>query len=176
VPEDPVHSENTLIWLLKLKPDAHQALQLAALGHDIERAVEEQRVRKTDFADFDEFKKAHAANSAAILAEILRECRVDESLEEEICRIVRLHETGGDEMSDLLNDADAISYFDVNLPYYHARHGPEETVRRSVWGYRRLSASARKEVDKIRFEDDDLNALLVEVIAMCGPMVGDCEP
>jgi hypothetical protein len=45
VPEDPVHSKNTLEWLLKLKPDADDALKIAALGHDIERAIAERKVR-----------------------------------------------------------------------------------------------------------------------------------
>ena len=45
VPEDPLHSKNTLSWLLKLKPDADEALQIAALGHDIERAIERRKVR-----------------------------------------------------------------------------------------------------------------------------------
>ncbi|SVD31636.1 uncharacterized protein METZ01_LOCUS384490, partial [marine metagenome] len=40
VPEDPVHAENVLEWVLKLKPDAGEALQLAALAHDIDRADE----------------------------------------------------------------------------------------------------------------------------------------
>ena len=30
VPEDPVHAQNTLEWLLKLKPDADDALKIAA--------------------------------------------------------------------------------------------------------------------------------------------------
>jgi hypothetical protein len=43
VPEDPIHSKNTLEWLLWLKPDADEALQIAALGHDIERAIKSMR-------------------------------------------------------------------------------------------------------------------------------------
>ncbi len=39
VPEDPGHAENTLSWLLRLRPDAGMSMQIAALGHDIERAV-----------------------------------------------------------------------------------------------------------------------------------------
>ncbi len=35
IPEDPIHSKNTLKWVLKLKPDADDALQIAALGHYI---------------------------------------------------------------------------------------------------------------------------------------------
>ena len=48
VPEDPIHSKNTLEWLLKLKPDADESLKIAALGHDIERADEKQKVRRQD--------------------------------------------------------------------------------------------------------------------------------
>ncbi len=34
----------------------HQALRIAALGHDIERAVEAQKVRPRNCADYDAFK------------------------------------------------------------------------------------------------------------------------
>ena len=60
VPEDPRHADNTLEWLLRLAPDADEALQLAALGHDIDRAIEEVKVRRADFDDYDAFKAAHA--------------------------------------------------------------------------------------------------------------------
>ncbi|MCH8014049.1 MAG: hypothetical protein IH823_04570 [Candidatus Dadabacteria bacterium] len=48
VPEDPIHSKNTLKWLLKLRPKADEALRIAALGHDIERAIEERKIKRTD--------------------------------------------------------------------------------------------------------------------------------
>ncbi len=56
-------------WLLKLDANADDALKIAALGHDIDRAVEHRRIRRADFPDFDTFKAAHARNSAAILDE-----------------------------------------------------------------------------------------------------------
>ena len=71
VPEDPRHAENTLAWLLRLAPEADEALQIAALGHDIERAIESRKVRRPDFPDYDAFKAAHAENSARILAEVM---------------------------------------------------------------------------------------------------------
>ncbi len=55
VPEDPIHAENTLEWLLKLDPAADQALQIAAFAHDIDRAVEAQKVRRADFSDYNGF-------------------------------------------------------------------------------------------------------------------------
>lgn len=164
VPEDPLHAENTLAWVLKLMPEADEALQLAALGHDIDRAVETLRVRKDRFQIFDEFKAAHASNSAEILRSILEECGVDEHVRFEVCRLVRLHETGGDERSDILKNADALSYFQDNLPLYFARSGWMETKRRAMWGYARLSPELRQIVGQLRFDSEDINALLQEVV------------
>jgi chaperonin GroES len=163
VPEDPTHSRNTLEWLLRLDPRADRALRLAALGHDIERAVEERKVRRADFAEYDAFKAAHARNSAAMLREILSECGVgDEGLTREIERLVCAHEVGGDPRSDLLKDADSLSYFDVNLPLYYERHGWEETRRRCVWGYRRLSKPARSIAADLAYPGDELKRLIAE--------------
>lgn len=134
VPEDPRHAENTLEWLLRLKPDADKALQIAALGHDIDRAIEARKVQRADFADYDTFKATHARNSALILKEIMEACGVAPDIEEQVYRLVCRHEVGGDPRAELLKDADGISYFDVNLPLYYERNGWEETKRRCVWG------------------------------------------
>ncbi len=96
VPEDPGHSGNTLEWLLQFDPKADAALRIAALGHDIERAIEGRKVCRGDFPTYDAFKAAHARNSARILMEILKECGVeDEPFSREVCRLVRRHEVGG---------------------------------------------------------------------------------
>ena len=164
VPEDPVHSKNTLAWLLKLKPDADEALQIAALGHDIERAIERRKVRRADFDDYDEFKAAHARNSALVLREIMQKCGLPTAITDDVCRLVCRHEVGGDERCDLLRDADSISYFDVNLPFYFEREGYAETLRRTIWGYRRLSAGVRHLACTITYETDSLNILLREAV------------
>ena len=164
VPEDPSHAENTLEWLLTLSPKADPALQIAALAHDIDRAVENQKVRRNDYDDYDAFKAAHARNGARILREIMKKCRVDGSITEEACRLVTLHEVGGDHRSDLIKNADSISYFKVNMPLYYQREGWEETRRRCIWGYRRLSAPMKRVVEDITYEDALLTRLLKEAI------------
>ena len=143
VPEDPAHAENTLQWLLRLAPEADAALRIAALAHDIERALPD-RYRREDFDDYDAFKVAHARRGARLLRGILEDCGVAATVLEEACRLVARHETGGDPRSDLLKDADSLSYFDVNLPLYYAREGEAETLRRCRWGIRRLSPQARR--------------------------------
>jgi len=166
VPEDPYHAENTLDWLLRLKPDADDALQIAALGHDIERAIKERKVHQKDFKDYDSFKAAHARNSAIILKEIMDECGIDFELADEVYRLVSRHEVGGDPRSNLLKDADAISYFYTNLPLYYNRNGREKALERSIWGYRRLSRKRRQIVERIDYSNEVLNQLLKITIQM----------
>ena len=164
VPEDPRHADNTLEWLLHLEPDAGDALQLAALAHDIDRAIEEIKVRREAFDNYDVFKATHARHSAELLRPILTACGVARDITDEACRLVEVHEVGGEPQANLLKDADSISYFDVNLPLYFQREGWAETKRRSLWGYRRLSARARRIVEDINYGEEAMTHLLREVI------------
>lgn len=163
VPEDPTHAENALQWLLKIKPDADDALQIAALAHDIDRASD-QKVKRDDYEDYDAFKAAHAKHSANILRDILEAHGVCSYIIDKACRLVLHHEVGGDPEADVLQDADSISYFDSNLPLYYGREGWEETKRRCLWGYRRLSPKMHKVLLSIHHQDPKLNLMLQEVI------------
>jgi len=160
VPEDPIHSKNTLEWLLKLKPDADEALKIAALGHDIERAIEGRKVRRKDYKSYDEFKDAHALNSAKILAEIMKECNISKELVDDVFCLVRHHETRGIRRADVLRDADTISFFHVNLPNYFIRNGIEETKRRFLWGYKKLSDNLKRVVVEFEYQDKELESLV----------------
>ena len=173
VPEDPQHAENTLEWLLRLEPGADEALKIAALGHDIDRALPEgQRVGRVDFDNYDDFKAAHAENGARILERIMEGCGADKALINRIVKLVKRHEVGGDPRSDLLRDADSISYFDYNLPLYYLREGREETIRRCLWGYQRLSERMKQIVQNITYEDPKLTDLLKEAICLANKAKG----
>lgn len=160
VPEDPSHSKNTMEWLLRLKPDADEALKIAALGHDIERAIEQRKVRRGDYKDYDEFKDAHALNSARILEEIMKGCNLGKQLIEQVFFLVRHHEAGGNSRVEVLRNADSISFFHMNLPYYFARNTIEETKKRCLWGYRKLPGELKKVVAQFDYQDKRLQSLL----------------
>lgn len=161
VPEDPGHAENTLQWLLKLAPNAGPAMRLAALAHDIERARPE-RLQRNQFDDYDAFKAAHASVGAHLTDALLRHANVPESIRHDVYHLIRHHETGGDRDSDLLKDADSLSYFEHNLPLYYAREGATATLARARWGYQRLSFNARQHYESIQHRDAALNQLLQE--------------
>jgi len=162
--EDVFHSINTLEWVMKLNPDADTALQIAALGHDIERGMEDRSIKASNYETFDEFKQAHALNCAEILVGIMEEYGVEQKIIDDVAHLVANHEVGGDEREELLKDADTLSFFHVCLPLYFDRRGPETTRKRCVWGYKKLSDHLKKNVMEIDFLDDDLRKLVIESI------------
>ena len=164
VPEDLAHAHNTLAWLLRIRPNADDALQISALGHDIERAIDTRKVKREDYLDYNAFKDAHAKTSALILSETVQAYHLEEDLIDDVSRIVSRHETGGDARSDLIREADALSFFDVNLPLFYEREGWKRALRRCLWGYKRLSKETKRKVREFLYDDDEINSLIKSVI------------
>jgi len=160
IPEDPIHSQNICKWVLKLDPKADESLQIAALGHDIERAVKDRKVLRKDYRNYNNFKEAHAINCVVILKEIMHECKLDEQMIKDVCEMVRHHEVGGNKKTNLLQDADTISFFEVNLPLYCTRNDREEVKRRCLWGLKRLSPNLRHIVSKFKYKNQDIEVLV----------------
>lgn len=164
VPEDLIHSKNTRKWVLELKPKADTALQIAALGHDIERSIEQRKIKRENFTIYDEFKKSHSQNSATILREILLKYDLNQDFVDKIFNLVLLHEFGGTPEADILKCADSISFFDVNLSFYFQRNSGKETAFRMKWGYKRLSQFTKSIVRNFSYDNVELEALFNKIV------------
>lgn len=164
IPEDYPHAENVREWVLRLKPDADTALQIAAFAHDIERAISNRKILKNNFKDYDSFKKAHSINSAKITLEILNRFPLSKEVKDKVRYLIENHEFGSENDQELsvLMDADSLSFFDVNLPLYFQRHNIDDTLFRMEWGYRRLSERAKKFLKQFKYKNKTLHNLLKE--------------
>ncbi|MFQ5769391.1 MAG: DUF4202 family protein [bacterium] len=164
IPEDSEHSKNTRAWVLRLKPEADIALQIAALGHDIERSIKELKIKRENYVDYNKFKMAHARNSAKVLDDLLSKYDLTEIIRYKVSNLVTHHEFGGNPEANILKDADSISYFDVNLPFYFQRNSRRETEFRMIWGYQRLSDGAKSIVKNFSYNNIEVEALFQEVV------------
>lgn len=129
------HLERTLDWLLVLEPDASEALRVAAVTHDIERAFPDPDSHWRSARDWDDpdYLSWHQERSAAMLGDWLRERGADPALTEEAVALVRVHEEGGWPEADLLQAADSLSFLEVMGPLartWEPPHG-EGKLRRS---------------------------------------------
>jgi len=165
IPFETKHSELTHKWLLKLKPDADEAMQIAALAHDIDRAftgITEKDCK--DYSKIDEFKKEHAIRSAKFICEIMKKHGYDKKMVDKVRHLVEAHEEGGDADQDIIMSADSLAYFEYNIPGYIKRYGPEQTKKKIHFMYKRLPEKAKKLVREMKFEDKEVGRLVGEGI------------
>ena len=166
VPEDYAHAKNVKDWVLKFRPDADWALLLAAFAHDIERALPRRKILRSKFSSYNDFKNAHALNSARVVQEILDKYPLSHKVKDKIISLVKNHELGQSKDSDLviLKDADSLSFFKLNLLAYAERNDKSEILFRMIWGYNRLSKRARQIVKEFNYESERLHEFLQQII------------
>ena len=102
-------------WLLELEPDAPEPLVIAALLHDMERAVPggpvlDKRRQRWDDRDYN---LEHSERSAAVVAGWLVGKGASAPFVAGVLPI-REHELGGSPEGDLLQAADSLSWLEVN--------------------------------------------------------------
>jgi len=145
------HFERTVDWLKELKSDADEPMLIAAYAHDIERAFRDGNSQEDFFKDKEfndrDFLANHQTKGAEIISDFLRKQNYPENEIKRIYNMIRYHEEGGDEESNLIKDADSISYLENNA----AKHtkwisslGADKVKRKIDWMYNRISLKKAK--------------------------------
>lgn len=167
VKTDLAHAKSTKKWVLKLKPDSDLALQIAALAHDIERCNETPEFNKTkeNFDNYDEIKRLHSERSSKVIVDLLKKHHFEESFIQKVSHLVLKHEFGGDGESDVLMDADSLSFFEENFEQYFLKFGEETTRKKIKFMFNRMSKTAQSFAKKFKFKNPELNLIFKEETA-----------
>jgi kynurenine formamidase len=109
------HMERTLWWTCELDPDAGEALRIAAVTHDAERAYPDGEAGWDSAVSWDDpaYNRWHQERCARIVAGWLREQDAAMALVDEVERLVAVHEEGGWPDADLLQAADSLSFLET---------------------------------------------------------------
>jgi len=112
------HLLKALEWLDRVAPDSPEAVRLATLTHDMERAFPgpDQPVIKT-LSDPD-YERLHSLRSARIVGAWLREQHAKEALVEHVEALIVAHEFGGWPEADLVQAADSLSFLETNIDLF----------------------------------------------------------
>jgi len=150
----PLHLVRTVDWLLKLKPQADEALLIAGVTHDIERAFREDAVYEKMFLSENAFRDEafldyHQQRSAVITGNFLKSTTCSAELRTKVEHLVAHHETGGDPESNLLKDADSLSFFQTNVDLFvtvKVKESSLEKVKSKFeWMFERISGIDARE-------------------------------
>ncbi|OGP09914.1 MAG: hypothetical protein A2048_10680 [Deltaproteobacteria bacterium GWA2_45_12] len=147
------HFERTVYWVKKLRPRASEALLVAAIAHDIERAFRDKSYTKISksskgFKD-DGHLISHQENGARLVGDFLAAEGASKKLINSVKELIGRHEVGGNKDQNLLKDADSVSFFENNIEYFVTKQ-VEKTNREKVkekfdWMFNRItSAKAKK--------------------------------
>ncbi|MFQ5475225.1 MAG: DUF4202 family protein [Candidatus Nanoarchaeia archaeon] len=147
------HFERTVNWAQQLKPDADEAILIAAYAHDIARAFRstnsEQTFQTCELND-PEILEEHQKEGARIMTEFLQKEGFGKDKIKRIANMILKHEIGGDEESDLIKDADSISYLEINAPKnvnkLVAPLGKDKVERKIRWMFERISSDKAKQI------------------------------
>jgi len=156
----PQHLKRTAEWVRELRPDADEALLIAALCHDIERAkshAEGEPNTRLDNITGDDYLTYHQERSARIMREFLVQVGADPDFTDRVAYLIAKHEVGGDDDQDLLKDADSISFLENNIDLFleHVVHmiGHDEMLRKFQWMYDRITSKEAEAVARPLFLD-----------------------
>lgn len=155
------HFLRTVHWLNVLQPDADEALLIAAVAHDIERAFRNHEAYdkiKNHGSGYrsHEHLTYHQEEGARIIIEYLEQMGVDQKTVERVRMLVSRHEIGGNDDQNLLKDADSISFFENNVGYFLTQRVRETGIRKVRdkfdWMYQRITSDKAKQLARQGYE------------------------
>jgi hypothetical protein len=113
-PYNSTHLLKSLEWVDRIAPDASEAVRLATLTHDMERAFggpDAIPIKMSDRA----YEEAHSNRSARIVGEWLRANGGGDDLVTKVEDLIRVHEWGGSADANLVQAADSLSFLETNI-------------------------------------------------------------
>ena len=147
-PYNSTHLLKSLEWVDRLAPDASEAVRLATLTHDMERAFggpDAIPIKMSDRA----YEEAHSNRSARLVGEWLRANEAPGGLASDVEDLIRVHEWGGSPDANLVQAADSLSFLETNArpdarvcEYGQVFAGRDRAQDSTRW-YRAHSASRR---------------------------------
>jgi hypothetical protein len=107
-----------LEWLDRLAPGAREAVRLAALTHDMERAFPGPDSPLMTSLDDPVYERLHSERSARIVSAWLRGQGAADELVRDVEGLILAHEVGGSPDADLVQAADRLSFLDTNVDLF----------------------------------------------------------
>ena len=150
-------------WLQSLQPDASEDALIAVLTHDMERAFPGPDSPSQDPSrgvDDPVYNLAHSERSARIVSAYLHEQGASQESIEQVARLIRAHEYGGQDDENLVQAADSLSFLETNVDSFLSRldvgngQWNADSVRaKFTWMYERIQVSQARELARPLYEE-----------------------
>ena len=151
------HLVCALDWLDRIAPGSHEAVRLATLTHDMERAFPGPDSPQMKSLNDPVYNKLHSERSARIVGTWLRGRGASDALVQSVETLILAHETGGWLEADLVQAADSLSFFDTNIDLFldfvrSGRFSAADVRWKFEHSYQRIQVPQAKALALPRFE------------------------
>ena len=146
-PYNSEHLIRSLEWLDRIAPGSREAVRIATLTHDMERAFPGPDQPVARAIDDPGYNRAHSERSARIVAAWLREAGADDELVRDVDALIRVHEDGGWPEANLVQAADSLSFLDTNVDLFLG------FVRSGRFSAEEVRGKFKHSVDRIRLPE-----------------------
>jgi hypothetical protein len=157
------HLLQTEVWLQRLKPEASEEMLLAALTHDMERAFpgpDSPSLNPKDGVDNPVYNIAHSERSARFVSSYLREQGASQESIDEVARLIRSHEYGGDGDENLVQASDSLSFLEVNVDVFLGwmdagddKWNANAVRAKFIWMYERIQIPQARDLARPMYEE-----------------------
>lgn len=138
-----VHLERTGYWVKKLYPEADEAMVVAAISHDIERAFRKKADRYNLISNKKDLQD-HQEGGAKIMGEFLEKEGASQDFINRVKMFISKHEEGGNDEQNIFKDADSVSWLENNIDRWINNmvpmKGKERVKRKFDWMYNRITS------------------------------------
>ena len=160
------HLLKALEWLDRLAPGAPEAVRLAALTHDMERAFPGPDSPVLESLDDPVYERLHSERSARIVSEWLASQGADEQLTREVAELIVAHEVGGTREADLVQAADRLSFLETNVDLFlgfveSGRFSIDDVRTKFEHSYHRIRVDDAKALARPLYEQADARLALL---------------
>ncbi|HET6464386.1 MAG TPA: DUF4202 domain-containing protein [Nitrospiria bacterium] len=143
-PRELIFAKTVYAWVERLDASASEAVRLAARSHTLGRWEVPRDRYRMDVSGYHQWRAATATHAADAAARILKRVGYPEQTILEVKRIITGHRHPGDPDTQLLEDADALSFLEIKLGDYIAQWD-EAKIRRILEGtWSKMSPPARQ--------------------------------
>jgi len=157
-PWNSYHLLESLVWLDRVAPESREAVRLATLTHDMERAFPGPDSPVMRGLGDTEYNAAHSARSARIVGSWPREHGADPVLISDVEALIRAHEDGGWPDANAVQAADSLSFLDTNIDLFlgfvtSGKHTARDVRRKFEYMYDRIQLPDAKALARPLLEE-----------------------
>ncbi len=153
-PKELAHAELVSEWVLRLRPEASEALRLAARAHHLRRWAIPRSEYPTGRAGYHRWRRELQAMHATECAQLLEAAGYDADTIARVGELIRKQGLGREPEVQALEDAMCLVFLETQLADFSRQHEPEKLVDVLRKTARKMSPAAIEQAAALPLEPD----------------------